>query len=251
MEEKPEIEISETNRGREQIIVDKKYKFNLSKTKKDNSKVYRCTEYKTLNRCKSYIILNDKREVLKYENLHDHLEKEVEASISLAKHKFREEIRKSSDPSDIKPKRTFNQISKEMGFLCPQYKTIKSQISRSIKKLKRSNDSNTKATNDSNTKATNDSNTKATNDSNTKATNDSNTKATNDSNTKAKNDSNTKAKNDSNTKATNDSNAKDTNDSNTKATNDSNTKATNDSNTKDTNQTTKITKNDGEMIKRK
>ena len=41
------IEISETNRRKEQIIINKKCKFNFSSIKKDNSKVYRYTEYKT------------------------------------------------------------------------------------------------------------------------------------------------------------------------------------------------------------
>jgi len=84
MEDNIEIEISETNRGNEQIIVNKKYKFNFSFQRKDKSKVYRCTEYNTLNKCKSLIILNDKKEVLKYERLHNHLEKEIYVSISVA-----------------------------------------------------------------------------------------------------------------------------------------------------------------------
>ncbi|KAG4096998.1 hypothetical protein H8356DRAFT_1291974 [Neocallimastix lanati (nom. inval.)] len=67
MEDNIEIEISETNRGNEQIIINKKHKFNFSFQRKDKSKIYRCTEYKTLNKCKSLIILNDKKEVLKYE----------------------------------------------------------------------------------------------------------------------------------------------------------------------------------------
>ena len=70
MEDNIKIEISETNRGNEQIIINKKYKFYFSIQRKDKSKIYWCTEYKTLNKCKSLIILNDKKEVLKYESLH-------------------------------------------------------------------------------------------------------------------------------------------------------------------------------------
>jgi len=58
MEENIDIEINETNWGKEQIIIKKK-NINLIfiyKKKKDNFKVYRCTEYKTLNKCKSFII---------------------------------------------------------------------------------------------------------------------------------------------------------------------------------------------------
>ena len=72
MEDNIKIEIiSETNRGNEQIIINKKHKFNFSFQRKDKLKIYRCTEYKTLNKCKSLIILNDKKEVLKYESLHN------------------------------------------------------------------------------------------------------------------------------------------------------------------------------------
>ncbi|KAL6632347.1 hypothetical protein U3516DRAFT_792233 [Neocallimastix sp. 'constans'] len=81
MEDNIKIEISETNRGNEQIIINKKYKFNFSFQRKDKSKIYGYTEYKTLNKCKSLIILNDKKEVLKYESLHNHLEKEIDVTI--------------------------------------------------------------------------------------------------------------------------------------------------------------------------
>ncbi|KAG4101832.1 hypothetical protein H8356DRAFT_1033897 [Neocallimastix lanati (nom. inval.)] len=135
MEDNIEIEISETNRGNEQIIINKKHKFNFSFQRKDKSKIYRCTEYKTLNKCKSLIILNDKKEeVLKYESLHNHLEKEIDVSISLAKHRIKEEIKKNSIPMDIKPKHIFNAVSQEMGLICPEYSTIRSQIIRNINK---------------------------------------------------------------------------------------------------------------------
>ncbi|KAG4089038.1 hypothetical protein H8356DRAFT_1432268 [Neocallimastix lanati (nom. inval.)] len=134
MEDNIEIEISETNRGNEQIIINKKHKFNFSFQRKDKSKIFRCTEYKTLNKCKSLIILNDKKEVLKYESLHNHLEKEIDVSISVAKHKIKEEIKKNSIPMDIKPKHIFNAVSQEMGLICPEYSTIISQIIRNINK---------------------------------------------------------------------------------------------------------------------
>ncbi|KAG4086382.1 hypothetical protein H8356DRAFT_1373174 [Neocallimastix lanati (nom. inval.)] len=114
MEGNLKIDISETNRGKEQIIIDRKFKYNFSKLKKDNTKIYRCTEYKTLNKCKSFIILNDNKEVLNYDSSHNHPD----------------EIKKSLIPSDIKSKRIFDKISQEIGYICPEYKTIKSQITR-------------------------------------------------------------------------------------------------------------------------
>jgi len=65
------------NRGKEQVIIKRKFKFNFSTLKKNNSKVYRCTEYRTKNKCKPFIILNDKKKILKYEDLYNHLEKKV------------------------------------------------------------------------------------------------------------------------------------------------------------------------------
>ena len=63
MEENLIIGVSESNKGKEQIIINKKYKFNFSYIRKDNSKVYKCAEYKKINKCKSLIILNDKKEI--------------------------------------------------------------------------------------------------------------------------------------------------------------------------------------------
>jgi len=47
---------------------------------------------------------------------------------------MKNEIWKRSIPFDIKLKHLYNEISQEMGFICPEYITIKSQISRYIKK---------------------------------------------------------------------------------------------------------------------
>jgi len=61
MKENIIIDISESNNWKEQIIINKKYKFNFSHMRKDSSKVYKCTEYKKVNKCKSFIILNEKK----------------------------------------------------------------------------------------------------------------------------------------------------------------------------------------------
>ncbi|KAL6628540.1 hypothetical protein U3516DRAFT_793609 [Neocallimastix sp. 'constans'] len=90
-----EIEISKTNRGKEQIILNRKYKFNLSSKRKDNSKKYKCTEYKTLNQY---------------------------------------EISKSSIPFNVNIKRTYDEISQGMGLICPGYNSIKFQVTRSRRK---------------------------------------------------------------------------------------------------------------------
>ncbi|KAG4085207.1 hypothetical protein H8356DRAFT_1361944 [Neocallimastix lanati (nom. inval.)] len=89
MEDNIRIEISVTNQGKKQIIIEKKYKFNFSNKKKDNSKI------------------------IEYENLHNHFKKEYEASKSI---------------------HIFNEISQDMGLICPEFNSIRTQIIRSQNK---------------------------------------------------------------------------------------------------------------------
>ena len=86
MEENLIIDISESNKGKEQIIIYKKYS------------------------------------------------KKYDVSLSIMKHKIKDGIEKSSIPFGIKIKPLYNKISKEMGLICPEYNSIKSQISRNLNK---------------------------------------------------------------------------------------------------------------------
>ncbi|KAL6608541.1 hypothetical protein U3516DRAFT_800092 [Neocallimastix sp. 'constans'] len=93
------------------------------------------------NKCKSFIILNNEKEILKYESLHNHPGNEYSVSLSVMKHKIKDEIKKHSNPFDIKRKRLYNEISKEMGFIYPypEYISVKTLILRSINKKLPSN----------------------------------------------------------------------------------------------------------------
>jgi len=55
------------------------------------------------------------------------------------KHKIKDGIEKSSILFGIKIKPLYNKISKEMGLICPEYNSIKSQISRNLNKKLPSN----------------------------------------------------------------------------------------------------------------
>ncbi|KAG4096667.1 hypothetical protein H8356DRAFT_1348021 [Neocallimastix lanati (nom. inval.)] len=66
------------------------------------------------------------KEILKYDSSHNHPEKEYDVSLSIMKHKIKDGIEKSS-------------ISFEMGLICPEYNSIKSQISRNLNKKLPSN----------------------------------------------------------------------------------------------------------------
>ena len=126
-------EISETIRGKKQITIDRKYKFSFSYKKNNNSKIYRCTHYKTAYKCKSFIILNEDNKIIKYYNNHNHLEEDYNATISLLKH----EINKSSrDETSLgmKPKYYIINIFKKIERYCPSYKSVRIQMMRKMNK---------------------------------------------------------------------------------------------------------------------
>ncbi|KAG4088411.1 hypothetical protein H8356DRAFT_1327900 [Neocallimastix lanati (nom. inval.)] len=64
---------------------------------------------------------SNRKEILKYDSSHNYPEKEYDVSLS-------------SIPFGIKIKPLYNKISKEMRFICPEYNSIKSQISRNLNK---------------------------------------------------------------------------------------------------------------------
>ncbi|KAG4085414.1 hypothetical protein H8356DRAFT_1340608 [Neocallimastix lanati (nom. inval.)] len=90
-----QLEISETSKEKNKIIINRNYKFNLWYITNN-------TKLKNLN---LKIILNDNNKVIKYENKHTHPGKEYD-----------------------------NEISEEIRLICSEYNSIKSQISRYIKK---------------------------------------------------------------------------------------------------------------------
>ena len=71
--------------------------------------------------------------ILEYESLHNHLEKEYEASKSIVKHKIKETIRKKTFFFGyyIRPKCILNEISQDMGLTCPEFNLIRTYIIRS------------------------------------------------------------------------------------------------------------------------
>ena len=72
--------VKPTRKKKKQIIIYGKYKFNFS-YKKVNSKIYRCTHYKTAYKCESFIISNENNKIIKHYNNHNHLEEYYNATI--------------------------------------------------------------------------------------------------------------------------------------------------------------------------
>jgi len=54
------------------------------------------------------------KKIIKYGSLHNNLEKIFDTSVSIAKHKIKDEIRKGSISLSIKPKPILNEVSQEM-----------------------------------------------------------------------------------------------------------------------------------------
>jgi len=117
----------------ENLIID------VSLTKEKRKLFINVTNIKKINKYKSFIIINDKKEILEYDSSHNHPEKEQDVSLSIMKHKIKDGIEKSSIPFGIKIKPRYNKISKEMGLICPEYNSIKFQISRNLNKKQPSN----------------------------------------------------------------------------------------------------------------
>ena len=127
-------EVSETNRGKKQIVIDRKYKFNFLYKMADNTVKYRCTHYKTDYECKSFVIINDKKEIIKYYNKHNHLEENHNAKMSLLKHDLYESIRKNEFSLGTKPKFIFNKKSRIRGNHGINYNSVRTQMVRTMKK---------------------------------------------------------------------------------------------------------------------
>jgi len=77
------------------LILDQITKKKKKKKKKKKIILIVIQNIKLLNKCKIFIILNDKKKVLKYENLYNYFEKEFDVFISISKHKIKNEIRTS------------------------------------------------------------------------------------------------------------------------------------------------------------
>jgi len=118
---------------KKQIIIDRKYKFNFSYKKVNNSKIYRCTHYKTAYKCKSFIILNEDNKIIKYYNNHNHLEEDYNATMSLLKHEINKSIRDETSLG-MKPKLLYNKHFQKIGKYCPCYKSVRTQMMRTMNK---------------------------------------------------------------------------------------------------------------------
>ncbi|KAG4094557.1 hypothetical protein H8356DRAFT_1360409 [Neocallimastix lanati (nom. inval.)] len=73
-------------------------------------------------------LIIDVKKILKYDNSHNHPEKEYDVSLSIMKHKIKDGIEKSSIPFGIKIKPLYNKISKEMEFISKLFRKYNDDI---------------------------------------------------------------------------------------------------------------------------
>ena len=134
MESIPKIKKTITRRKNEQLIVDDVYLFNLQKTNKDKSKYYKCVEYKTLSKFSAYIKLNDKDEIIKYDNKHNHNAHEIKTFQEEGRKILYIEIKNSLEPFSIKIPKLYNSYSADKGIKSPVYSSIISTLYNDISK---------------------------------------------------------------------------------------------------------------------
>ena len=67
----PKIKETKSIRGKEMIIVDDLYLFNLKRELRDKTKHFQCTQYKASYKCQAYFKIKN-IEIIEYNNTHNH-----------------------------------------------------------------------------------------------------------------------------------------------------------------------------------
>ena len=131
MKKLPKIKETVSRRGKEMLIVDDIYLFNLAQKNKDNSKLYKCVEYKTDYKCKAFIKIKN-NEIISYENTHNHKDKELYTVKEELRKEIKNEIINSNDKFSIKVPRLFKSRSADKGIKGPSFTSIKSTLYNTV-----------------------------------------------------------------------------------------------------------------------
>ena len=132
MESQPKFKKTLSRRKKEQLIVDDIYIFNLHKINKDKSKFYKWTEYKTIHKCKAFIKLNEKEEIINFLNVHNHLDNEIKAIHEETRKEIVKEIKNTKDPFAIKIPRLVKSYSVDKGIKSPSFDSIKTTLYKEV-----------------------------------------------------------------------------------------------------------------------
>ena len=128
------IEFISSTRNKEQIILDKKYIYNYSHTDKKDNKIYKCSYYKTDNKCSSYIKLNRNRNITEFKDYHNHNISNKKAPRAKARSEIKKILKDNDNPFLVKGKNIYNQATNNLGMWIPQYQSLRTTIQRKINK---------------------------------------------------------------------------------------------------------------------
>ena len=134
MNREPKIEFIKSNRNKEQIVVDNKYLYNFYSSDKKGNKSYRCTSYKTINKCKSTIKLNSSNKIISYDHEHNHIISEKKAPRAKAKSEIKNKLQNLNNPLTIKAKNIYTESTNNLGLNIPEFNSLRSIINRNINK---------------------------------------------------------------------------------------------------------------------
>ena len=137
IEDEYNLEIILSQRNQKIIIQDNKYIFYYSHTRKDDSKVYKCSDNKYKKGCFAYIIIDSNNKFNQKDNNLSHTAhyqklKEIQSikEVNLMKNI----IRNSNDKFSLKPIQINKQITENLDTINPKYNNIRQNIYNHKKK---------------------------------------------------------------------------------------------------------------------
>ena len=133
MEDKPIIKHTKSNKNKDMLIVDNKYKMHFIKNLKKDIKLYRCEKYKR-DKCPAYIKINGD-DLKEYNNDHNHNPDEIKIQNESIRKEIKNNIINSPDPFTIKLPRLYKAVSADKGIRGPTFNSIKSSLYNNINKI--------------------------------------------------------------------------------------------------------------------
>ena len=127
------IEYIKSKKNKAQIIIDNKYIYNYYTKDANGNSTYRCVvDFKKISKCPSLIKLDINKNIIKYDKYHNHIVSNKEPPKRKAKSEIKNLIKNTKNPLALKPKDIYQESTKNLGLIIPEYKTVKSVINRNI-----------------------------------------------------------------------------------------------------------------------
>ena len=133
-----QLRLIKSQRGNEIIIEGNKHIYYYSHTRKDNSKVYKCSVDKGKIKCYEYIVMdtNNNFNQEDYNLTHtEHDEKQNEIQTLLENNTMKDIINKSYNKFTLKPTPIINEVFNWIGSINPKYNNVRHNLYNQFKKL--------------------------------------------------------------------------------------------------------------------